>query len=171
MVEGPQRFAPAGSGEPTEGDRDNPAAPFVLDGAVTFAPFFFPNRVQVTKQREKQRQPGFCGGENVSDKGAKNRDIHVTGKASGQFERSALDDIADHGGVLDMSSSAWSGEVQVKEVEYEGPTGWHPPTGSLYWDYRIDLVSTGRDEPEQFEPVEAPPAVKRAVRADQENDV
>lgn len=157
MVEGPQPFAPVGSGEPDD-NRENPTSPFVLDGDVTFAPFFFPDRVQITKQREKQRQKGFCGGENVSDKGAKNREVHVTGKASGAYERQALDNIADHGGVLDMSSSAWSGEVQVKEVEYEGPTGWHPPTGSLYWDYRIDLVSTGRDEPEQFDEITQPGA-------------
>ena len=150
MVKGLERSGQNGGG------RENPTAPFVLDGDVVFAPFFFPDRVQVTKQREKQRQSGFCGGENVSDQGSKNRDIHVTGKASGEFERQALDNLADYGGALDLSSSAWSGEVQVKEVEYEGPTGWHPPTSNLYWDYRIDLISTGRDEAESFDEVQRP---------------
>jgi len=160
----------AGARGTDEQSRENPTAPFVLDGEVTFAPFFFPKRTQITKQREKNKTSGFCGGQNVSDKGAKNRQIHVQGKASGEYERIALDDLADYGGSLDLLTAAWSGEVQVEEVEYEGPTGWHPPTGSLYWDYRIDLVSTGRDEPEQFEPIQAPPAAVRAVREDQEND-
>jgi len=119
--------------------------PFVLIGDVTFGPRFFPDRIQVTKDRELDRTSNFCNGEDVSNKGAKNREIHVNGRLIG-IERRALDRVADARGTFTMSSTTWSGEVRVSTVEYEGPKGYHPPSDSLLWEYTIDLVSTGRDE-------------------------
>lgn len=119
--------------------------PFVLIGEVTFGPRFFPDRIQVTKERELDRTSNFCKGEDVADKGAKNREIHVNGRLIGQ-ERRALDRVADSPEVFTMSSTTWSGEVRVSTVEYEGPQGYHPPSDSLIWEYTLDLVSTGRDE-------------------------
>lgn len=121
--------------------------PFLLVGSVSFAPRFFPERIQVTKERELDRSSDFCGGEDVSDKGSKNRDIHINGRLLGT-EKNALDRVADTSEPLTMSSTTWSGEVRVSTVEYDGPKGYHPPSGSLLWEYTIDLVSTGRDEDE-----------------------
>jgi len=140
MVDGPpqiERGGPSGS--------RRTSAPFVLMGEVSFGPRYFPERIQVTKERELDRTSNFCRGEDVSDKGAKNRDIHINGKLLG-FEKEALDNVADHRGTYTMSSATWSGEVRVKTIEYEGPVSFHPPSGSLFWEYTMDLVSTGRDE-------------------------
>lgn len=121
--------------------------PFILigDSGTIFAPRFFPDRLQVTKERELDRSSNFCKGEDVIDKGSKNRDIHVNGRLIGA-EKKALDRVGDDGDTFTLSSTTWSGEVMVKTVEYEGPQGYHPPTDSLFWEYTMDLVSTGRDE-------------------------
>lgn len=125
------------------------AAKFVITGARSFVPSYFPETLRVRKQRELDRSRGFCGGENVSDKGSKNRDIHVTGLLRGKKQKAQLDEVADHGGPFTVSSETWSGEVRVKEVEYEGPTTWHGETDQWHWKYTLDLVSTGTDEPEE----------------------
>lgn len=121
--------------------------PFIMigDSGNIFAPRFFPERIQVTKERELDRSSNFCEGEDVVDKGAKNRDLHINGRLIGP-EKKALDRVADDGEPFTVSSTTWSGEVMVKMVEYEGPNGYHPPTNSLFWEYTMDLVSTGRDE-------------------------
>lgn len=141
MVDRPARLSGGGG----TGHSGTVSMPFILIGEVTFGPRFFPERIQVTKERELDRTSNFCKGEDVADKGAKNREIHVNGKLIGQ-ERRALDRVADSNEPFTMSSTTWSGEVRVSTVEYEGPQGYHPPSESLIWEYTIDLVSTGRDE-------------------------
>lgn len=141
MVQAPDEIEAGGGGSsgPSIG------MPFVLFGEVSFAPRFFPDRIQVSKERELDRTSNFCQGEDVTDKGAKNREIHVNGRLIGQ-ERRAFDRVADSDQPFTMSSTTWSGEVRVSTIEYEGPQGYHPPSESLIWEYTLDLVSTGRDE-------------------------
>jgi hypothetical protein len=112
-----------------------------------FVPSFYPETIRVRRQRELDRQRGYCGGEDVSDTGAKNSDVHIQGKMLGDVEKSQLYSIAGLGDPLEMVATAWSGEVYIKEVEVEGPTGWHPPRSEFIYDYTLDLVSSGQDDP------------------------
>lgn len=163
MVEG--RLDGSGSRAPGESrvsdeSRELQSAPFVVTGDATFVPTLHPETIRVRKQRNLNRQAGFCGGEDVSDNGSKNRNIHITGKVIGELERENAMALADSNQPLTVSSSTWSGEVRVKEVEVEGPSGWYPPRRAMFWEYTIDLVSTGRDEQEDTldEIVEGNPA-------------
>lgn len=136
-----------GSASDREGSpRQLDAQPFVLSGNVVFAPEYFPERIQVTKKRNISREENFCKGEDVVDQGPKNREIHIHGRLIG-IELDAFDAVVDDGDTFTMTSTTWSGEVVVEQGDYEGPTGWHPPTGDLFWDYDLDLISTGKDEP------------------------
>jgi len=55
--------------------------PFLLSGPnLYFAPFFAPDRISNGKERNLSREGNFCGGEDVTDLGAKNRSIHITGR-------------------------------------------------------------------------------------------
>lgn len=126
-----------------------PAAPFLLrstESNKTFAPIFYPETFRVRKQRNLDRQPNFCKGEDVSDTGSKNRAIHISGRMRGTDPIAQLNSAADTSEVFDLVSDGWSGEVRIKEVEYESTSGFHPPTDERYWQYTVDVVSTGRDE-------------------------
>lgn len=134
-----------GAASPTleeEGTQRKNVAPFAIYGTVDFAPDLFPETIRVTKQRNLDRTEHFCKGEDVTDNGSKNRDIHITGKMRGT-ERDYFDALLEVSDPAVLTSATWSGEVRVAEGEYEGPTGYHPPSGDLYWQYTIDLVSTG----------------------------
>lgn len=134
-------------GQSTNTDnRSMQSAPFVITGEATFVPTLHPGTIRVRKQRNLNRQKGFCGGENISDNGSKNRDIHITGRVIGENERDTAMALGDTSKPVTMSSATWSGEVRIKEVEIEGPTGWYPPREAMFWEYTIDVVSTGRDE-------------------------
>lgn len=132
----------AGGGE-RSGEKDS--APLAIIGneyGATFLPKFSPETVRARRQRNLDRTENFCKGEDVTDNGSKNYDIHITGRLVGP-ERESLMDVADTDGALDMSSATWSGEVRVKEVEFEGPIGWNPESGYYHFRYIMDLVSTG----------------------------
>lgn len=141
--------------------RELDAQPFALVGNVTFAPKFFPDRIQVTKERNISREENFCKGEDVVDQGPKNREIHITGRVVG-VELDAFDAVLDDGGTFTMTSTTWSGQIVVEQGEYEGPVGWEPTTGDLHWEYRLDLISTGVDE-EGLEARSGPELVKDAL--------
>lgn len=143
MVDGPQ-------------DNATRSLPFALEGSAPFTPAYYPENIRVRKQRELQRSSGFCGGQRITDNGAKNREIHISGKLRGRDELEELHDVGDAAVPLNLSTATWSGEVRVMETEVEGPVGYYPPTGEYHWEYTIDVVSTGRDEVENFEPVEIP---------------
>lgn len=125
---------------------ENPAIPFAITGETQFTPRFFPETIRVTKERRLDRKQGVCEDEVVSDNGSKNRDIHISGRLRGEAEKQALDALGDSSDVLTVTSTTWSGDVRIANIEYEGPVGWHPPTGELDWSYTLDVVSTGRDE-------------------------
>lgn len=116
--------------------------PFLLDGPVQFAPTYYPETIRVTKERNLNRSENFCRGEDVSDTGSKNRDIHVTGIMVGEEEKQAFNDLLDSGRTFDMSSTTWSGEVYVSTGDYEGPTGYDARAGAQQYQYTVDLVST-----------------------------
>jgi hypothetical protein len=131
-----------GGGDGSEEARKREAAPFAITGGRAFLPQYFPETIRVRRQRNLDRSQNFCKGEDVTDNGAKNREIHITGKLVG-LEKNSFDRLVDYDGPVDMTSATWSGEVRVKEGEYEGPTGWDPQSGFYYYDYTLDLVSTG----------------------------
>lgn len=121
-------------------------APFLIIGdGVLFRPRFFPDTIRVTKPRNLDRDKNFCKGEDVTDNGSKNRDIHLTGRMLGS-EMNSFDNLVESSNALTMTSASWSGEIRVAEGEHEGPNGYHPPSGDMFWKYTLDLVSTGRDE-------------------------
>lgn len=122
-----------------------PSAPLVLTGDVFFAPRFYPERVNVSKERNLEQSEGVCKGQDVTDNGSQNRVIHVTGRLRGESELDAMDELLDAGTPFTMTSTTWSGEVYVRDGEYEGPIGWFPPSGELDWEYRLNLVSAGTD--------------------------
>jgi hypothetical protein len=123
-------------------------APFALfAGEFSFRPDLFPETIRVRKKRNLDRSQNFCAGEDVTDNGSENREIHITGRVRGS-EKDVFDAILDWSDTLILTSATWSGEVHIAEGEYEGPAGYYPPTGEMYWQYTVDLVSTGPGEPE-----------------------
>lgn len=139
----------------TEEGRSKPRQqPFAVRGnGIQFTPFIFPERIQVTKERNLDRKQDYCAGEDVTDNGSKNRDIHITGRITND-ELTSLNHLGDSDNTHTMVSATWSGEVRVKSVEFEGPVGWYPPANSMLWKYRVDLVSTGKDERDKAQEIE-----------------
>jgi len=137
------RLAPDRIGEDDdEAARKQSTVPFAITGPAAFIPRHSPERVRPRKQRNLNRTQNFCKGEDISDNGAKNYEIHITGTLVG-LEKNSLQNVLESDDVLDMTAPAWSGKVRVKEGEYEGPTGWDPTTGQYYYEYTLDVVSTG----------------------------
>lgn len=132
---------PEGGSSSTDDTRQQP---FALYGPIVFAPEFFPERLQVTKERNLSRNQSYCEGEDVTDNGGKNRDIHVSGYVLSDG-LDTLHELGDNSYPYTMVSATWSGEVMLSEYEVEGPIGHYPPANSMLWEYRIDLVSTGKD--------------------------
>lgn len=157
MVDSPDTDGePLGLVEPREKDNVQfalkPDEPLETDlGTIpaAFTPSFFPETLRERKARELDRQRGFCGGENVSDTGSKNTEFHIQGKLVGETEKFLCRAVAAHGQAVEMVSTLWTGEVYMKEMEMEGPVGWYPPRGGFIYEYTIDVVSSGRDEPSE----------------------
>lgn len=128
-------------------DKNYASIPFALDGDDSrFAPDVYPETLRVTKERSLNRRDNFCGGEDVTDQGPKNKEIHI----SGYLKEERKDDIwniSDYAQKLDLTSPTWSGEVRVETAELDGPLGLNPESQQRYWKYTLDLVSTGKDEP------------------------
>jgi hypothetical protein len=122
---------------------------FDIGGGAVFVPSYYPENVRVRRQRQLDRQRGFCGGEKVNDTGSKNMEIHVQGMMLGEGEKSSLYRISGVGRSLELVSETWSGECYLKEFEVEGPVGWYPPRSAFIYEYTMDLVSSGIDDPGQ----------------------
>lgn len=118
---------------------------FELAGDVNFAPFYVPNRFRIKKSRNLDRQENFCGREDVTDLGAKNREVHISGYMR-EPEIAAFTDIIDASVSLNLVTPGWVGEIRVSDGEYEGPNLIDPHTGDDLYKYTLDLVSTGKDE-------------------------
>jgi hypothetical protein len=118
---------------------------FLLTGDVTFGPFYSPKRISVKKDRELNRQENFCGGEDVTDLGSKNREMHISGRFL-ESELAAFEALLDNTEPLDLTTPGWTGQIMVSGGEYEGPLGRDGRTRQFFFGYSIDVVSTGRDE-------------------------
>ncbi|SEL17396.1 hypothetical protein [Haloferax larsenii] len=140
-------IAPAFSGGGGAGGGDAPLhETFLLYGAgIYFAPFFAPQRIRNGKERNLSRESNFCGGEDVTDLGSKNRDIHVSGLIL-RSEIRSFDNIVDSNDPLTLVLDGWSGEVRVAGGEWEGPVGYEPQRRERLFKYSFDFVSTGLDE-------------------------
>lgn len=124
---------------------ESPEPGFEILGDFQFSPTYLPKTIRVTKERNLNRKESFCKGEDVTDTGAKNRDIHVAGKLVGG-EKDRLNILADSDEVYTLSCPAWTGDVRVSKAEYEGPVAHDSKTGKFVYEFSMDLVSTGRDE-------------------------
>jgi hypothetical protein len=114
-------------------------------GGVYFAPFFAPTRIENSKERNLSREENFCGGEDVTDLGSKNRDIHVSGIIR-QSEIKSFDVIVETHGTLDLLTDGWGGEVRVAGGNWEGPVAVDPQSREKLYKYSFDFVSTGYNE-------------------------
>lgn len=117
----------------------------IYGDGFTFAPFFYPSRVVVSKAQKLARDGTPCGGEDVENVGSENREIHIVGVIR-QHEKFALERLLDQTDQLNMISLSWSGEIRVDDGDYEGPIGRDAHTGEYVWKYTLNLVSTGTDE-------------------------
>lgn len=139
----------AGSGLGGGGIRSSDGeAEFIIYGDVYFLPEWYPNTFRVRKARELDRTSDFCHGEDVTDTGSENRELHIVGYML-HSNKDTFDDLVESGEPHEVSSTTRSSEAFVKEGEYEGPVLYHPPTGQHIYEYTLDLVETGRDEEAQ----------------------
>jgi hypothetical protein len=140
-------WAPRNYSSGTDSDEaTNPAPSTIAPGAefelsnvsMVFAPLFYPRKVVVSKERRHSRQANYCEGEDVYDIGSKNREIHITG----YFRTSELDAfnaLLDQHDPLDLIADEWTGEAVIENGEYQ-------KFGYDTYEYKLNLVSTGKDE-------------------------
>ena len=136
-------FAPGGDSSSPAGSGTQDM--FAIYGNADFAPYYVPRRFSFSKERNLDRTENFCGNEDVSDLGAKNREMHVSGLIR-ETELPAFNNLLDTSDPVEMVSPGWSGEVRVMDGEFEGPRSTDPATKQYLYQYSINLVSTGRDE-------------------------
>lgn len=120
-----------------------------VDRRYSFAPQFPPDRFRVRKVRNLEADDKLCDGQDVTDNGSENKNIHVSGVIVSSFELMAFEEILDLNVPVEVDTmgEAFEGEVRVDEGEYEGPIGIDADHHQSYhWRYSMDLISTGRDE-------------------------
>jgi hypothetical protein len=116
-----------------------PGASFELSNAeMVFAPLFYPSEIVVSKERRHSRQDNFCAGEDVSDIGSKNRELHIAGKIRAN-ETAAFNTLLDQHQPLDLLCDEWSGEVVIESGEYKR-------FALDVYEYKLNVVSTGANE-------------------------
>lgn len=114
----------------------------------SFVPDFYPSDFTQSKETELKRYGGDCNGESVSIKKIKNREVHVTGKVL-ESEVSIFNTMMDTSGVVDLISPLTPNkglECHIKQAELGNQAGVDPFTGQRVFEYKVDLVSTGKDE-------------------------
>lgn len=119
--------------------------PFLITGDTDFGPFYPPDRIKVSKERNLNRNQSMCSGEDVTDNGSKNREIHVSGVIR-KSEVSAFNSLLDEEEPLDLITAGFSGEIHVRQGDFEGPVRWDPEHNEWLYEYSVDLLSTGREE-------------------------
>lgn len=120
-------------------------ASFLLTGPATLAPYYIPERISIDKERKLDKSDNFCGGQDITDTGSKNRVLHISGKLRAN-EVSAFNSVLNKNDPFDVVTPAWSGEVRVEAGELEGPIGIDPMNQMMMYKYSLDIVSTGVDE-------------------------
>lgn len=141
-------FRGGGGGGGSREDRSSPSLKnnFGISGnGANFGPFFMPDRIAVSKERNLVRHANFCGLEDVFEIHGHNREVHVSGKLR-ESELPAFERVLDHRQPADLITPSWSGEIRVIKGDHEGPIGYDPQVGEFIWEYSLDLVSTGEDE-------------------------
>jgi len=118
---------------------------FALYGPAGIAPFYVPQRFEMGKERNLDKEEQFCDGEDVTDMGGKNREIHVSGILL-DSETDAFNDLLDSGEKHELIMPAWSGEVLVEDGNVDGPRGTDSTTREWLYRFTLNLVSTGLDE-------------------------
>lgn len=114
----------------------------------TFTPEFYPKDFTQMKKKKLSRYGGGCNGESVSIKSIKNREFHVTGVLL-QGELNIFQALLDFEGKVDLLSPltpAGGMECFIKQGELGNQKGWDPHTQQWMFKFKLDLVSTGRDE-------------------------
>jgi hypothetical protein len=116
----------------------------------SFIPEFYPSDFTQGKEKKLNRYGGgSCGGgESVSIKTIKNRDIHVSGLLL-QGEINVFNALLDLEGKVEVLSPLIpNGGVEciIKSGELGNESGYDPQTRERMFEYTLDLVSTGRDE-------------------------
>ncbi|MFC7191848.1 hypothetical protein ACFQL7_20835 [Halocatena marina] len=118
---------------------------FLISGPATFGPFYTPKRISVEKERNLDKSDNFCGSQDITDTGSKNRVLHVAGRLR-QSELSAFHAVLDSNKPFNILSPVWSGEIRIENGDVEGPTAIDPIDGQFLFEYSLDVVSTGVDE-------------------------
>lgn len=117
----------------------------VVGNGANFGPFYMPDRISVTKERNLVRHANFCGLEDVFEVHGHNREIHISGKLR-ESELAAFARLLDHNDTADLETPGWEGQVRVHKGEHEGPVWFDPRTKEFMYEYTLDLVSTGENE-------------------------
>lgn len=110
-----------------------------------FYPRYYPDDVDVEKERTLEGEDALCEGEYIKDMGGKNRTVNIEGVVLGT-NVDTLHQLADNGGKMELLSMQWSGEVFLEKCSIRGPKGWDGGENAWWFKYRIDAKSTGRDE-------------------------
>ncbi|MFC7165859.1 hypothetical protein [Halospeciosus flavus] len=118
---------------------------FVYGSGVTFAPTYVPTRISVSKERNLNREDNFCGTEDVSDLGSKNREVHISGLIR-ESELDSLGNLLDANFPMRVIAPGWSGEIRVMDGEFEGPRAFDPQNREPLYKYSLNVLSTGSDE-------------------------
>jgi hypothetical protein len=119
-----------------------------------FEPYFYPERIEVVRDKELERVGADCDGERVNIKNLKNAEIHITGIAT-RSKHMVIDAMSQSTKKFDLITNVMKGggmEVYIKKVKFgdmeqyvrsENVSGLN---NNHVGSYTIDLVSTGLDE-------------------------
>lgn len=111
---------------------------------VNFEPEYYPERVKPSKERNINREDEICEGEQVTDNGGKNHDLHVRGYLL-QSEKSTFWETLDAGVEFQLVAMPWSGYVYVKSGKLEGPIGVDNVERQWVYEYTIKFVASGSE--------------------------
>lgn len=107
---------------------------------VNFEPTYYPERVKPSKDRNVEREPGLCDGEEITDTGGNNHDLHVRGYLL-ESEKQTFWDVLDAGVEFEMVAMPWSGFAYVKSGKLEGPNGVDNMERQWVYEYTLKLVA------------------------------
>lgn len=136
-----------------EAEIDSPNEPLgfeinPLEESWTFVPEFYPEEFTDMKKRDLDRHGSGCETQSVSVKETKNKEVVISGKVL-RGELPVLRALQDVDKPVDVISPLFEDgglECYVKRAERGNQQGWDPFRKQRYFQYNIDLVSTGKDE-------------------------